>query len=473
MALTQIFANQAQSTLAGAITPTSLTANLSPGTGALFPSPGANQYFTMIFNDAATGLLYEEVWVTNVTGDTITMIRGQEGSTALNWAAGDIAFNGWTAGSARNLVQAGQAQSNSFVYAVDTGGAANTYAIALTPSMQTGIDGAIVYFKPAHTNTGASTLTVNAGTSYSLLGAAHSPLQGGEIFLNGFAAAEFNSTLGAYVLLYCTGGAEQVAPALSSGQAVQFGQVSGVVGQSRNAKISILTASATATFTADELIVETALGGLRYCLANVNSSINLATTGIGGMDTGSAPVNGTVAVYEMYNPTSGAKGLVGFNATSVTPGQVYSGANAPAGYTASSLVAILQTNPSGQFKSAFVSGRKVSHASFSVLNTSSGASSGTSLDISSVVPKGATALSGYIVTSNSTTGNATNTLSIGADSSMNGVKTIQLQMTSASGWSGSLSYEGIPISVPQTLFYAASASAGTPNYQITISGYEF
>lgn len=258
-----------------------------------------------------------------------------------------------------------------------------------------------------------------------------------------------------------------------AGARTKLGVANAIVGQSRSAKMLIPTASATATFTADALIVETALGGLQYCLTSVNNTINLATTGIGGMDTGSAPVNGTVAVYAMYNPISGAKGLTGFNATSVTPGQVYSGANAPDGYTASSLVAILQTNGSGQFKSAYVSGRKVSHASFSVLNTSSGAPAGTSLDISSVVPKGATALSGYIVTSNSTTGNATNTLSIGADSAMNGVKTIQLQMASASGWSGSLSYEGIPISVPQTLFYAASASAGTPNYQITISGYEF
>lgn len=266
----------------------------------------------------------------------------------------------------------------------------------------------------------------------------------------------------------------QVGAAVSAAQAVQFGQVSGVVGQSRNAKMSILTASATATFTADELIVETALGGLRYCLANINNTLNLAgANGIGGMDAGSAPINGTVAIYEMYNPTAKTSGVMGFNATSVTPGQVYNGSNAPAGYTASSLVAILQTNGSGQFKVAYVSGRKVSHASFSVLNTSSGASSGTAQDISTVVPKGAIAVSGYIVTSNSTTGDATNTLSLGADSAMNGVKTIQLKMTSANGWSGSLSFEGVPLSVSQTLFYAASATAGTPNYQITISGYEF
>nr|DAG88309.1 MAG TPA: hypothetical protein [Herelleviridae sp.] len=261
----------------------------------------------------------------------------------------------------------------------------------------------------------------------------------------------------------------QVGAATSALQAAQFGQVSGVVGQSRNAKMPILTASATATFTADELIVETALGGLRYCLPSLNQTINLATD----MDTGSAPANGTVAVYMMYNPTANTKKLLGFNATTVTPGQVYNGSNAPAGYTASSLVAILQTNGSGQFKPAYVSGRKVSHSSLSVLNTSSSASSGTSLDISSVVPKGAISVSGYVVTSNSTTGDATNTVSLGADSAMNGAKTIQQKMTSASGWSGALSFENLSLSVSQTLFYSASANAGSPNYQISLSIYEF
>ncbi|WP_420105492.1 phage tail protein [Herbaspirillum huttiense] len=243
----------------------------------------------------------------------------------------------------------------------------------------------------------------------------------------------------------------------------------GIVGQSRNAKMAIPAASASATYTADELIVASALGGLRYCLPSLNQTINLAAD----MDTGSAPANGTVAVYMMYNPTANTKKLLGFNATSVTPGQVYSGSNAPAGYTASALVAILQTNSLGQFKAAYVSGRRVSHASLSVLNTASAAASGTALDISPVVPKGANSVSGYIVTSNSTNGDSTNTVAIGVDSVMNGAKTFQPRLTSANGWSMAFSFENLALSVSQTLFYATTASVGSPNYQIAISGYEF
>ncbi|MGM7734429.1 phage tail protein, partial [Yersinia enterocolitica] len=74
-------------------------------------------------------------------------------------------------------------------------------------------------------------------------------------------------------------------------------QLTGVVGTSRNAKMSITAASSTATFTADELIVQTALGGLQYKLSSFSKTINLATTGVGGMDTGTVPANGFVALY--------------------------------------------------------------------------------------------------------------------------------------------------------------------------------
>jgi hypothetical protein len=67
------------------------------------------------------------------------------------------------------------------------------------------------------------------------------------------------------------------------------GSGAGIVGGARNAKMSVATASATATFTASELLVETALGGQAFKLANFSKTINLATTGAGGMDTGTAP----------------------------------------------------------------------------------------------------------------------------------------------------------------------------------------
>jgi len=102
---TILFANNAVSTLAGAITNTATTANLAPGTGVLFPTLGSGQIFKMTFIDNATGLLNEIVNVTAISGDTITMVRGQEGTTALNWLAGDLAQSLWTAGCAQAMIQ--------------------------------------------------------------------------------------------------------------------------------------------------------------------------------------------------------------------------------------------------------------------------------------------------------------------------------------------------------------------------------
>lgn len=100
-----IFGNNASSSLAGAITNTATTALLASGTGILFPTPSAGEYFVMSFTDQATGLLNEIVWVTNITGDEVTMVRGQEGTTPLAWQAGDFCSNRWTAGQAAAMVQ--------------------------------------------------------------------------------------------------------------------------------------------------------------------------------------------------------------------------------------------------------------------------------------------------------------------------------------------------------------------------------
>jgi hypothetical protein len=221
MALTQIFANQANTTLAGAITNTALTANLAPGSGVLFPSPGVGQYFTMIFNDVATNLSYEEVWVTNVTGDTITMIRAQEGSTAKAWDAGDIAFNGMTAGTANSFSQIASSQSNAFNYGIDIG-SANAYIVSFTPAVTTATDGMPIWFKVKTSNTGASTLTLNGLSAIPLIGLSDAPLQGGELIANGTALAVYNAATSSAVLIACTGGASQVANATKSLHAINM-----------------------------------------------------------------------------------------------------------------------------------------------------------------------------------------------------------------------------------------------------------
>jgi len=105
MAQPLLFANNDQTTLAGSITNTATTATLAAGTGALFPSPGTGQYFLGSFFDAATGLLTEIVKVTSIVGDSIVMVRAQEGTAARAWNANDI-FGGFiTAGALGAMLQ--------------------------------------------------------------------------------------------------------------------------------------------------------------------------------------------------------------------------------------------------------------------------------------------------------------------------------------------------------------------------------
>lgn len=159
-----LFANNAQSSLAGSITNSSTAANLASGTGVFFPAPGTGQSFVGTFTDAATGLLNEIVQVTNVTGDTITIIRAQEGTTALAWAANDLFDELWTAGQAETMVQQSQAQSQSFNYAVDTG-SANAYVVGLLPTITAPVAGMPIRVLIANSNTGPSTFNPGSGAA--------------------------------------------------------------------------------------------------------------------------------------------------------------------------------------------------------------------------------------------------------------------------------------------------------------------
>jgi len=100
-----LFTNNAQTTLASPITAGATTCTLATGQGAKFPSPSTGQVFTLTFNDAATGLLSEICLCTARSADTLTIIRGQEGTTPQSWLAGDFASNYLTAAASNAFAQ--------------------------------------------------------------------------------------------------------------------------------------------------------------------------------------------------------------------------------------------------------------------------------------------------------------------------------------------------------------------------------
>jgi hypothetical protein len=126
--------------------------------------------------------------------------------------------------------------------AVDTG-TANTYVCAFTPAITARSEQQPLRFKVKTSNTGASTFNDGLGV-VALVGGAHSALQGGELVANGDAWVQWNTSVGggSYILLFCTGSAEQVAAATKSNHAMQLGQATG-----RFLKITVFTSSGSFT----------------------------------------------------------------------------------------------------------------------------------------------------------------------------------------------------------------------------------
>jgi len=79
------FANNATALLAGTITNTSTTIQVATGAGALFPSLSGTEYFIGTINDTAGNVEYFKC--TAISGDNLTVVRGQEGTTALGFTA--------------------------------------------------------------------------------------------------------------------------------------------------------------------------------------------------------------------------------------------------------------------------------------------------------------------------------------------------------------------------------------------------
>ena len=82
----RIFSNNASSLLAASIDDNDTVVQVGSGEGALFPSPGAGQYFVLALVNADGDL--ELTHCTSRTGDLLTVTRAQEGTTAQAWTNG-------------------------------------------------------------------------------------------------------------------------------------------------------------------------------------------------------------------------------------------------------------------------------------------------------------------------------------------------------------------------------------------------
>lgn len=92
--------NNAQTTLGSALSSSATVLTMDTGTGDLFPSPTGDEYFNLTLFSGVTDSITpnEIVQCISRTGDSCTVVRATQGTTALNWAIGDNVGNFFTAG---------------------------------------------------------------------------------------------------------------------------------------------------------------------------------------------------------------------------------------------------------------------------------------------------------------------------------------------------------------------------------------
>lgn len=200
----QLFANNAKTTLAAPINATQTTITVAPGTGSLFPNPASGQAFMVTLVSAASSTTYEICLCNGRLGDTLSVIRGQEGTSGTPFLLNDIVGNFDTAGVMNGLVQAVQLQNQYFLFAVASG-SANALTATIPSSLTTVPNGMSIVIQSAFANTGATTLNLTLGSTATgalpIVSGNNTPLVGNEIPSAGYPITlSYSSVYNAWVI---------------------------------------------------------------------------------------------------------------------------------------------------------------------------------------------------------------------------------------------------------------------------------
>lgn len=318
----------------------------------------------------------------NITGNGFNNCLTRDGQGS---ATDDLPMNGFrhtgvgNASMRDEYLALGQYQDGSALFAI-AGGTGDALTIALTPSDNNLVDGMVLFSRALAPNTlNNPTLELGTSPAHTILapnGSALGVASNGGIVANQPLIFQYQLTPPRWFLLNpASGTVQSVAP------------------NAQGASMSVVAASATATMTADYVIVAVGAGGVTYTLNTYSQAVNLAATGTGGMDIGTAPVSGFVALYAIYNPASATTSILAC-AVATSSGPVYTGANMPTGYTASCLLGIWKTNGSSQFPIGYQTRRKCFFTATVVVSVTAD-NSAHNVSLSTLVPSTAKTFGGW------------------------------------------------------------------------------
>ncbi|EPE4838426.1 phage tail protein [Yersinia enterocolitica] len=209
------FGNNVASSLASDITASQTRITVMPGTGKIFQK----LLTTDISNDSISHNIYAKITLTDsqqsvyeichliaVSQDILTVVRGQEGTTARGWHLNDVVANFATRGSEQHFVQVEQLQAGDYLSAV-AGGTENNLTISL-PSTSSANDWVLrspILVLPTKDNTGPATLMVTlAGRvlgTYPLCKGNNVQLWAGDIVKNIPIVVAFAPELSSFLIL--------------------------------------------------------------------------------------------------------------------------------------------------------------------------------------------------------------------------------------------------------------------------------
>lgn len=237
-----------------------------------------------------------------------------------------------------------------------------------------------------------------------------------------------------------------------------------------NLAISIASAAATATITADQLTLGTSLSGNSVVLANFSESINLGVVGAGGMDTGTATAPGFIAVYAIYNPTTAdITTLATLESSSAAP-EIYGGTHPVSGYTFSRLLTVWPLATTGNFAIGYQQDRTVFIGEVAV-TTGVAVVGYTSVSLATQIPKKAKTFSGGISLAYAG-GSPTAIYKLSPKGSTTGNQQFALFTSTAVAIQTRMVVSNMPVVETQVVYYSITGQAFS-TADLSISSYTF
>ena len=166
---TFIFANNINAELAGGISSAETTLTLNSTLNLPTSIPSGSVLALTLCNATATtpATVYEIVYVTAISGATLTVIRAQEGTSAQTWLTGNAAFSGPTAGQMQSFIQGSSSGVTPGAYGTST--SVSTFTVNANGIVTAASNTAIAFPITSFNGRGGS-VTLTAGDVTTALG---------------------------------------------------------------------------------------------------------------------------------------------------------------------------------------------------------------------------------------------------------------------------------------------------------------